>query len=261
MPIIDVQPQRCIPDSGGLRLHVVACRVIEDELRAAASASAAEVAFTWLEQGLHNEPDRLREALRHAVDDAERSPGDAVVLGYGLCSRGIEGVTTRTRPMVVPRAHDCITLLLGCRHRYADYTAAHPGTYWYSPGWNRCHTPPGPERRQALLDRYTRAFGEDNAAYLVEVEQGWMTAYNRATYVHLSVGATDGDRAYTRRCADWLGWDYDEQAGDPGLLRALLAGDWDDDRFLVLPAGHTPRVVTDGRVIEAAAADAHGAAG
>jgi len=64
-----------------------------------------------------------------------------------------------------------------------------------------------------------------------------------------------------RRCADWLGWDYDEQAGDPGLLRALLAGDWDDGRFLVLPAGHTPRLVTDGRVIEAAAADAHGAAG
>jgi len=172
IPENDLPRRGRTPTDRGARYHVVACRVIEDELKAAAAASPAAVIFTWLEQGLHNEPDRLREAVQQAIDDAEEAPGDAVVLGYGLCSRGVEGVRTRTRPLVVARAHDCITLLLGCRHRYADYVATHPGTYWYSPGWNRCHTPPGPQRRAELLDRYTREYGADTAAYLVEVEQG-----------------------------------------------------------------------------------------
>jgi hypothetical protein len=37
--------------------------------------------------------------------------------------------------MVVPRAHDCIALLLGSREKYAVYFDAHPGTFYQSPGW------------------------------------------------------------------------------------------------------------------------------
>jgi len=36
---------------------------------------------------------------------------------------------------VVPRAHDCITLLLGSKERYAKLFGERPGTYWYSAGW------------------------------------------------------------------------------------------------------------------------------
>ncbi|MFV1980286.1 MAG: DUF1638 domain-containing protein [Rhodothermia bacterium] len=33
---------------------------------------------------------------------------------------------------VLPRAHDCITLLMGSRTRYLEYFKAHPGTYFRS---------------------------------------------------------------------------------------------------------------------------------
>jgi hypothetical protein len=33
---------------------------------------------------------------------------------------------------VLPRAHDCVTVLLGSRERYTREHAAAPATYWYS---------------------------------------------------------------------------------------------------------------------------------
>ncbi len=237
------------------RLAVITCAVLEDEIRHFAAASPIVTHIHVLEQGLHNDPPALRRQLQEAVDHVERATdADAIALGYGLCSRGIEGVAARRCRLVITRAHDCITLLLGSRDRYARYVAAHPGTYWYSPGWNRHHTPPGPDRYHKLREKYEQQYGPDNAQYLIEVESQWMTSYSRATYVHLTVGATEADRQYTRDCAAWLGWSYDQVDGDPQLLVNLLGGRWDERDFLVLDPGQTLRMTADDRVIEAASA-------
>jgi hypothetical protein len=47
-----------------------------------------------------------------------------------------------------------------------------------------------------------------------------------------------------------LGWQFDRQCGDPALVKAMLAGDWDDARFVVLGPGQTFRMTADHRVIE-----------
>jgi hypothetical protein len=173
-----------------------------------------------------------------------------IVLGYGLCSRGTEGITTTRCRLVIPRAHDCITLLLGSKERYAKYVADHPGTYWYSPGWNKEHLPPGKERYDHYYQEYVAKYGEDNAQYLMEMEQQWMTTYNQATYVDLGIGATDDDLKYTRQCADYLGWSCDRQHGDPALMKSLLSGEWPEDRFLILQPGQTMQLTADDRVID-----------
>jgi hypothetical protein len=238
------------------RLAVIACAVMEAETEHLIDGMDHIVAYRKLEQGLHNEPDRLREQLQRAVDELEQATdAEAIALVYGLCRRGIEGITARHCRLVVTRAHDCITLLLGSRQRYAQYVAEHPGTYWYSPGWNRHHLPPGPGRYHKLRQWYVEKYGEDNADFLMETEQQWFSSYGRATYVHLTIGATDDDRRYTRDCADWLGWAYDEQIGDPALLRALLSGEWSDDDFLVIEPGCTFRLTADERIIEPAPAE------
>ncbi|MEM7624122.1 MAG: DUF1638 domain-containing protein [Planctomycetota bacterium] len=223
---------------------------METEVEYLIERSPNVVRLEKLPQGLHNEPDVLRQRIQALIDQLEGDECcDAIVLVYGLCSGGTQSVRAERCPLVIPRAHDCITLLLGSRQRYAEYVRQHPGTYWYSPGWNRHHTPPGPERYANVHRDYVERFGEDNADYLMQTEQHWFSAYHRATYVHLSIGATDFDRDTTQRCAEWLGWDYDEQAGDPGLLRSLLSGDWDDERFLVLRPGQTLRMTGDESVM------------
>jgi hypothetical protein len=232
---------------------VLACAVLETEVRHFCRPDSPAFAFEFLDQDLHLQPEHLHEELQKAVERLERQHPSltSIVLVYGLCSGAVEGIHAERCRLVIPRAHDCITLLLGDRRRYAEHAEHFPGTYWYSPGWNRCHLPPGPERYQKAHAEYCEKYGEDNADYLMELEQGWMREYDRASYVDLGVGVTDQDLDFTRRCADWLHWGFDHQTGDPRLLRDLLSGNWDEERYLVLEPGQTPRQSGDERVMRA----------
>jgi hypothetical protein len=235
------------------RIVVVTCAVLEIEFNHLAREHPHVLRVEVLEQGLHTEPDKLRRELQAAIDRVEAgTDAEAIVLGYGICSRGTEGVRTSRCKLVIARAHDCITHLLGCKERYASYVAEHPGTYWYSPGWNRYGKPPGKKRHDDLLREYVKKYGEDNAQFLMETEQHWFKSYSHATYVDVGVGATPEDVAFTQECATWLGWKFDRQQGDPALLKAMLAGDWDNERFIVLEPGQTFRMTADARVIEPA---------
>jgi hypothetical protein len=251
----EAEAKRTDQEAGeGSGVAVLACAVMDAEVETLVKRLGA-ARLVFVEQGLHNEPDRLRERLQEHVDELEQDPTvRSIALVYGVCSRGTADVTSRRCRLVIPRAHDCITLLMGDKERYRRYAEDHPGTYWYSPGWNRHHTPPGPERWRKQRERYVAEYGEDNADFLMEHEQHWFASYDRATYVHLSIGATDAelaeDLAYTRSCAEWLGWATDVQAGDPQLLADLIAGRWDDERFLVLEPGERYRLTADSRVIE-----------
>ena len=241
-----------------MKIAVLACDVLTDEVRHFCRDLPDVARIEVIEQGLHNTPDLLRERLQAAISATEEDPAiDAIVLVYGLCSRGIEGISARRCRIAIARAHDCVTLLLGSKERYAEYVARHPGTYWYSPGWNRCHVPPGKERVEKLKREYVEKYGEENADYLMEMEQDWLRAYNRATFVDLGVTAVDADAVYTKQCADWLGWSFDRQQGDAQLLRDLLSGHWDPGRFLVLEPGETVRFTVDDSILAATPCGGH----
>jgi hypothetical protein len=85
----------------------------------------------------------------------------------------------------------------------------------------------------------------------MEMEQGWIAKYNRASYVGLGVGETARDVAYTQHCAGCLGWSFDQVRGDPQLLIDLLAGRWDERRFLVVPPRHGIRLTADDTIVKA----------
>jgi hypothetical protein len=63
------------------------------------------------------------------------------------------------------------------------------------------------------------------------------------------VGATEHDIDYTRQCADWLKWSFDRQHGSDALIRSLLTGQWDEDRFLVLAPGEEVKMTADEQII------------
>jgi len=149
---------------------IILCQVLELEIEHFAAGMDHVVLIEKLQQGLHNEPAKLRQQVQLNIQRIEReTEAEAIVLGYGLCSRGTEKLRCQRCTLVVPRAHDCITLLLGDKQRYADYVAKHPGTYWYSPGWNKYHLPPGPGRAEAMYREYCEKYGEDNARFLMDL--------------------------------------------------------------------------------------------
>ena len=228
--------------------YVIACHVLWRELCHYASVSENVFDLHFVEQGLHNTPDILRKELQQAIDGG-KGEYDAVLLGYGLCCNGLAGITARKTRLVVMRGHDCITFLLGSKERYREYFDSHPGTYWYSPGWIDTGSMPGKERYEETLKKYVKEYGDDNAGYLMEAEQGWFKNYSNAAYVDLDFTDTGKFKEYTRESAKWLKWNYDELKGDPGLVKRFLDGKWDDEDFLVVEPGETITASHDDKII------------
>ena len=113
-----------------MRLLALTCEVLARSVYLCAARSRHVVDVRLNRRGLHDDPPNLRAILQAEIDEIS-APYDAVVLAYGLCGGATAGLRCGAIPLVVPRAHDCITLFLGDRARYQAEFSANPGTYWY----------------------------------------------------------------------------------------------------------------------------------
>jgi hypothetical protein len=241
-----------------LRVRAIACEIAYRELCFLAAQARNIVDLCFLPKGLHDlETPAMRAAIQEAIDATPTGTYDAIVLGYGLCSRGTVGLKARPAPLVMPRAHDCITFFLGSAERYQREFDQHPGTYYRTTGWS--------ERSFAALDgRVTdrlglnrtyddlvRQYGEDNARYIYELTTGWERYYERIAYIELGLGGQLGYDSRAEQEAEGRGWRFVTLPGDLGLLARLLDGPWDPEDFLVVPAGQVVVATNDARVLAA----------
>ena len=244
-----------------MRVKVIACEVVARELYWCAARARHAADITLLPQGLHDNSDVCRDHLQEKVDAAANDRYDALLLGYGLCNNSLVGVRAGPIPLVIPRAHDCITLLLGSKERYAEAFAAHPGTYWYSSGWLECRQKSGepvePRPNSGLGPTYKRAeyqelvakYGEDNAKYLASFLGQWEENYTRGVLIRFPFDRHLGLEAQVRRICDEKGWEFATMEGDLGLIQAGLDGEWDGERFLTVEPGQAVRASFDDGVL------------
>jgi len=234
------------------KIAVIACGVLEPEVRHFTRESTHILERVFLPMGLHETPSVLQTELQLAITRAESNPAvETIVLVYGLCGQGVENLRHERCPLVIARAHDCVTLFLGDKERYARYQAENPGSYWFNPGWIRGKASPGPEREAHLREQYAGKFDDDDVEYLLETDRNSLGHYIRATYVGLGLGDAEKEADYTKTCAACMGWGFDRIPGDPALLKALLSGDWDEKRFLIVPPQHVIRLTGDDSIIRA----------
>lgn len=229
-----------------IKLKVIACDVLNREISYLSSQSACFIDVSFIHQGLHSTPDKLRTLLQQEIDKAnegfpysyhsENSDYDFIILAYGLCSNGITGLKSERIPLAVPRAHDCITLLLGSKENYKEVFDANPGTYWFSSGWIERSFQPSEHKYEVLYKEYSDKYGEDNAQYLLETEQGWMKDYKNAGFIYWDcVANMQSYRELTKSSAAYFGWSYTEYQGKIRLLERMLNADFDDKEVLVVP--------------------------
>lgn len=242
-----------------MRLKAVTCEVLARSVYLHAALAPHVVDVVLLKQALHDDrPARRLERLQEQVDAAEPLTYDAVVLAYGLCNLAVHGLQARQIPVVVPRAHDCITLFLGSRARYDAEFAATPGTLYYSDDYMERLTTEDKQKRRATMgvvaaldDDYeylVERFGEDNAQYLLDVLGDWHKHYQRAAYIETSLGKSGPHREQAARDAERYGWRFELLQGDATLIRRLLAGAWDDD-FLVAQPGQRIIASHDSQIV------------
>lgn len=256
-----------------MKYRVVACGVFEPYIKALAAECPHELDVRILDAGLHSRPNDLRLMAQAEIDEAARVGGfDAVVLLYGLCGRGTAGLEARNVPVVIPRAHDCITLFMGSDEEYKRQFASHPGTFYHTLGWIEKKI--NPKNREAVdlyanyaklgyevhpdFARLQSRYGEENAKHILAFMDRWKKHYSRAAYIDMGFEGEDKYVNFTRAMAEAFDWRHETIAGDPSLIKNVLFGDWTDSRVLVIPPGCTSVSTGDDRILAVVSIDTGG---
>jgi hypothetical protein len=234
-----------------MRLKIISCEVLFREISLLAARSPNQVDVEFLPKGLHDQKSAVMLERLQQVLDAVETGYDAVAFGYALCGNGIAGLTARSIPIVIPRGHDCITMFLGSRQRYAAYFADHPGVYFKTTGWiERGANGEQIFGQSFALDALVAKYGAENGRYLYDELHAYQRTYRQFTFIEMGVEADDRFERATRDEASSRGWQFEKLQGDLSLLQKLVNGDWDDD-FLVVPPGWRVAATHDERIIEA----------
>ena len=227
-----------------MRLKILCCEVFFRELCHLVAVTPHRCDVEFLPKGLHDlGTEKMLARMQERVDAVPAGTYDAIVLVYGLCNNGVAGLAARHTPLVIPKAHDCITLFMGNRAQYREYFNAHPGTYYRTTGWLERGDGSGAgeetiSQKLGLFMQYeelVRKYGEENAQYIREVMGDGLTNYDRLTFIRMGLDGEDAFRDQTRKEAAERGWAFDEVPGDLGLLRRLVNGAWDADFVTVAP--------------------------
>ena len=236
---------------------LIACAVLSREVYYCAANSENIIDITILRQGLHDIGEKKMSArLQEEIDSVDTKQYDAILLAYGLCNNGIRGLHSQI-PLVIPRAHDCITLLMGSKAKYQEYFDKYPGTFYQSIGWlEHCEdTASNPESTTSLMgiktyEDYVKEYGEENAKYLIEAMGGGLNHYERLTFIETNVGNTEKHKIEVKKSAQEKSWAYDEFKGNKNILQKLMSGNWDNDIFLTLKSDQKIDASYDDKVIK-----------
>ena len=231
------------------------------EFCAVIARSTNRVDVEFLPKGLHDEgQEAMSGRLREVLAEVDESSYDAVLFGYALCSNGLVGLTARSIPLVIPRGHDCITLFLGSKERYLEYFQSNRGVYFKTSGWIERgenvaqFNPDSIQSKSGMSQSYEELvakYGEDNAKFLHEQMSDMTRNYSRITYIEMGIEPDDRFERHTRELTAENGWKFEKIPGDMTLIRQLVDGPWDEDRFLVVKPGHRVAASFDELIIKA----------
>jgi hypothetical protein len=237
-------------------LKLISCNVFMREACWCIARSPHRIDPEFLELGEHIQPDRLRRALQEKIDAAEQAAKayDAILLLYGLCGNAATGLQTRKVPLVIPRAHDCCTILLGSRERFQEHFGHNPSMPFGSVGYLErgsyfVRTDAGEtqihygDQFAALVEQY----GEDNARYIWDsmYARGCEPTDNQVVFIDIAETTWDGCEQRFRERAEKEGKTCVRVEGSLALIQQLLDGPWDRGDFLVVQPGQQTAGVYD----------------
>jgi hypothetical protein len=244
-----------------MRLHIISCEIFFREVCFLAAQSPTLCNLTFLPKGLHDlGAEKMLARVQGAVNAVAPTSCDAIALAYGLCNNGLVGLKSHHLPMILPRAHDCITLFLGSRARYRACFDARPGTYYRTSGWLEREGSEGAndETVQQKLGLFmgfadlVAKYGEENARYIQDVMGSGTQHYDNLGFIEMGIPNETRFREQAAREAAEKGWTFACIPGSLQLLRQLIDGDWNDD-FLTITPGATIAATYDDAVVKACA--------
>jgi hypothetical protein len=237
---------------------ILACEMIEDEVRLALEAVAPEARppVVWVESGLHERPERLREALQELIGQldagaevgeavmvasvrpgrgpaAERreqvqvGPVDEVLLALGFCGSALQGLTAKHLRMVFPRVDDCVSLLLnrGCTREQIPRDPRH---YYLTRGWFSHES-----TLKQSFEEWDKRYGPERAARL---RKTMFAGYEQVSLIDTKAYEVGDCLEESESIADQLELQHGVVQGSVQLLERLFEGERGGEIVVVPPA-------------------------
>ena len=114
---------------------LIACLMMEAEVKKAIEVTGCKAEVIWMEKGLHDRPEKLRAALQETLDKAEAElRPDVIMLAYGFCGNAMDGLKAGNFQLILPRIDDCIVMFIGSRKRKTELEGG-VGTMFQTSDW------------------------------------------------------------------------------------------------------------------------------
>lgn len=213
---------------------IISCQVFQHLIEKHLPENGNIHSISYLDYGLHLVPRNLKATIQERLDAIEQP--SLVVLGYGLCGNGLDGIQAGKHVLLIPRTDDCIAILLGNYQKYRAEFDANPATYYLSKGWLESASNPLSQHQE-----YEAQYGADTANYLMDTQY---QHYKRLAFVAHDLEDMGKYRPQAeqvaRYCERW-GMQYEELVGSDAYIRGLIETatilDQADDEFVIIPPG------------------------
>lgn len=201
--------------------------MLEDEVKKIYEETGCNIPVIWVERGFHNTPERLKKELQRIID--EHQDCDEILLTFGLCGTGTEGIVSKNTVLVMPRFDDCINMLL-CQGKRESRGLTKADSIYITRGWTM-----DSEAILAQYDKYVEDYGEESAEEVMEM---LYEHYKTITVIDTESYEKAPVIEYANQAARLLGLTSQVTAGSTNVLRDLLLGNW-EEHFIVQKPGQS----------------------
>jgi hypothetical protein len=193
---------------------IIACEAFKGELEV--FGDSIRVKILWIEQALHNVPDKLHLKVLEKIREAEKylDPGDIVLLFLGNCGGALKGISSETLTLIYPKVDDCIPVILGSMERFKAIQAERPGTFYLNRNWIDAGEDPLSSSR-----KYIETYGE---------KKGWKVSklmyknYTNFTLIDNGCYILDKYRTHVHEACEKFEKIYSEEKGDLKFVEEIL---------------------------------------
>lgn len=206
-----------------MKTAIIACATLKAELQAVMNLLGCRYPVFWLEAGDHNQPPRRREEILHMLDRCREF--DTLLLVMAFCGGALEGVSSSSSTLVLPRFDDCISLLLGEEERRSVLK----GHYFLTRGWM--------DGKDSLANEYRRSLSRYGEASTKRIFTAMLNNYSCLAYLDTGVEDAPDIREEIAQMSRTLGLENRTIRGTLRNLSDLISGNHDPKRFLVVPPG------------------------
>ncbi len=211
---------------------IIACASIQPELELLYEDNG-NAWLVFMDQNLHRFPEKMTGVLQAEIDKHTET-AKMIVLGYGLCSNGVVGLLAPGCGLYVPRAHDCINILIGSTKDYDTVLKKRPGTYYLTKSWiDNKKDPLG-----LLKNEYTERVGREDAEWAINQE---LKNYTHICYIETNINETEKYKEIAQKNAEYFNKEFIVMNSSKSMVQKILFGPYDEENFIYIEPGQEVR--------------------